>query len=174
MLSPDSIDFSIESLSQSHDRQNFVCGNEKLDNYLRGFASQDNKRNIANPYVALDLNRNTIIGYYTLSTSSIDRNIIPENINKKLPNYSKFGAILIGRLAVSDNYKGYGWGKLLLYDALFRSLEVSKIASVFVVIVDAIDDEALRFYQKFDFKSFPSQPYTLFKKMSDIALDFKQ
>jgi hypothetical protein len=54
-------------------------------------------------------------------------------------------------------------------DALFRSLEVSKTTGCFAVVVDAIDNEAVRFYQRFEFQVFPDQPYRLFRTMTNIA-----
>jgi hypothetical protein len=48
-------------------------------------------------------------------------------------------------------------------DALYRSLTVSKMTGCFAVIVDAIDDEAVRFYQRFEFENFLDLPYKLFR-----------
>ena len=168
-----SISFSIEQLAEYHDRQSFCCGNEKLDNYFRSFITQDSKRNIANPYVIFDIKNNNIIGYYTLSVSGVDREKFPLIVSKKLPKYSLIGVILIGRLAVSKEYKGCGWGKILILDSLYRSLEVNTIASAFAVIVEAIDEDAVRFYQKFNFQIFSDKPYTLFQKMSDVIKLFR-
>jgi predicted GNAT family N-acyltransferase len=172
VLNPESIDFSIEPLSQHHDRAAFRCGNEQLDRYLHSVATQDKKRNIAIPYVIMDRDRQKIIGYYTLSMSGIDLDRLPEQIAKKLPKYPVVGVTLIGRLAVSIDYKGFGWGKLLIMDALHRSLMASKTTTSFAVVVDAIDDEAVRFYQRFDFQSFPDSSAKLFRTMANIDRTF--
>lgn len=172
MLNPESADFSIEPLESHHNRAAFNCGNEQLDRYLNDLATQDKKRNIAIPYVILDIKRQKIIGYYTLSMSSINLEHLPRSIAKKLPKYPIVGVILIGRLAVDSDYRGYGWGKLLMMDALSRSLGVSRTTGCFAVVVDAFDDEAVRFYQRFEFQTFPDQPYKLFRTMSNIAQSF--
>uniref|UniRef100_UPI00286E2067 GNAT family N-acetyltransferase n=1 Tax=Chamaesiphon sp. VAR_69_metabat_338 TaxID=2964704 RepID=UPI00286E2067 len=85
------------------------------------------------------------------------------------------GVNLIGRLAVSNDYRGYGWGKLLIMDALHRSLRISKATASFAVVVDAIDAEAVKFYQRFDFQAFPDRKLKLFRTMSNIekAFDLK-
>lgn len=172
MLSPKSVDFCIELLEKHHNRAAFSCGNEQLDRYLHLAAIQDKKRNIAIPYVIVDCDRQVIIGYYTLSTSGINLEQLPQSIVKKLPKYPIIGAVLIGRLAVADNYRGFGWGKLLIMDALYRSLGVSQTTGCFAVVVDAKDDEAVRFYQRFDFQAFPDHPYKLFRTMTNIAQTF--
>lgn len=173
MLNPESVDFCIEPLGDHHDRTDFSCGNEQLDRYFHTAVTQDKKRNIAIPYVIFDRERQKVIGYYTLSTSGIDLEHLPQNIAKKLPKYPIVGAILIGRLAVDSNYRGYGWGKLLIIDALYRSLGVSQTTGCFAVIVDAIDNEAVTFYQRFEFQTFPDRPYKLFRTVANIAQTFR-
>jgi predicted GNAT family N-acyltransferase len=176
---PKSTDFSIELLAPHHNRAAFSCGNEQLDRYLHSVANQDKKKNIAIPYVIFDAlakptggNRQTIIGYYTLSMSGINLAELPEQIAKKLPKYPIVGVTLIGRLAVSSDYKGSGWGKLLIMDALHRSLVASKGTASFAVVVDAIDDAAVRFYQRFDFQPFPDSSTKLFRMMTNIDRAF--
>jgi predicted GNAT family N-acyltransferase len=172
MLKPESVDFCIEPLEKHHDRSAFSCGNEQLDKYLQSTATQDKKRNIAIPYVIFDKDRQKIIGYYTLSMSGIYLDQLPPNVAKKLPRYPIVGVTLLGRLAVANDYKGYGWGKLLLIDALHRSFSVSKTTASFAVVVDAIDDDAVNFYQRFEFQLFPDQSQKLFRTMANIAQMF--
>jgi predicted GNAT family N-acyltransferase len=169
---PESTDYEIELLCAHHDRAAFRCGNERLDRYLQSSATQDRKRNIAIPYVIYDRSRQKIIGYYTLSMSGINLEELPPNLVKKLPRYPIVGVNLIGRLAVANDYRGSGWGKLLIMDALHRSWCISKATASFAVVVEAIDDEAVKFYQRFDFQAFPDRPFKLFRMMTDIDLAF--
>lgn len=173
-MNPANTKFSIEPLAKHHNREEFSCGNEELDRYFKIVASQDRKRNIAVPYVTVNLENSQIIGYYTLSMTSIDLGELPNSIAKKLPKYPLIGVTLIGRLAVDKNYKGMGWGKLLVMDALFKSIEASKQVASFAVVVDAIDEQAVKFYQRFDFQTFPEQPLKLFRTMQNIAKAFAE
>lgn len=170
--SPESIDFAIEPLEKRHNRADFCCGNAELDNYFQRQINQDKKRNLAVPYVAVDKINTLVIGYYTLSMSGINLENLPQKTAKKLPKYPVVGVTLIGRLAVDRNYRGYGWGKILLMDALFKSLEVSQKTASFAVIVDAIDERAISFYQRFEFQHFPDNPQKLFRSMKNIAQTF--
>ena len=174
MLNPESTDFCIELLAPHHDRAAFSCGKEQLDRYLHSTATQDKKRNIAIPYVIYDKDSQKIIGYYTLSMSGINLEELPQDLAKKLPKYPVIGVNLIGRLAVSNDYRGYGWGKLLIMDALYRSLGISKATASFAVVVEAIDDEAVRFYQRFDFQAFPDRAFKLFRTMKNIEQSFNR
>jgi predicted GNAT family N-acyltransferase len=172
LLNPESTDFSIKLLAPDHDRSAFNCGNDRLDRYLHSVATQDKKKNIAIPYVIFDRDRQKIIGYYTLSMSGINLEELPEQMAKKLPKYPIVGVTLIGRLAVSSDYKGSGWGKLLILDALHRSLTASRATASFAVVVDAIDEAAVRFYQRFDFQPFPDSSTKLFRTMTNIDRAF--
>lgn len=172
VLNPESVDFSIEPLEKHHDRATFSCGSDSLNRYLYSVATQDKKRNIAIPYVIVDRQRQKIIGYYTLSMSGINLEDLPQSLAQKLPKYPIVGVTLIGRLAVDNDYRGVGWGKLLIMDALHRSLSVSHKTACYAVVVEAIDDAAIEFYKRFEFQSFPDRPNKLFRTMSNIARTF--
>lgn len=141
----------IEELNGGHNRPSFVCGNPSLDTYLKRQASQDVKRSIARVYVATKPdNESDIVGYYTLSTLSIDLSALPSDLLKKLPRHP-LPAALIGRLAVSEQSQGQRIGALLLVDAIKRTIAVSLSIGIYAVVVDAIDESAAAFYQKFGF-----------------------
>jgi len=99
---------------------------------------------------------NNIKGFYTLSNAGIPRAVIPEEISKKLPRaYESLPVTLLGRLAINEKNKGQGLGKLLLIDALKRSYKVSKVIGSMAVIVDPIDENAVKFYHRFGFILLP-------------------
>jgi len=158
--------FRVEALAPHHDRASFASGVEPLDRYFRTQAGQDARKNVAAPFV-LVLPDGAIAGYYTLSATGIGLSELPAQTTRKLPRYPLLPATLLGRLAVDLRYRGRGYGRLLLADALLRSLR-SEIAS-FAVIVDAKDDGARRFYERESFLPFPDQPKRLFRPMADIA-----
>ena len=142
-------------LAGIHEKADFSCGNEMLDGYLHKQAKQDMKRKLSACFVLSE--GQTIKGYYTLSSASIQRNFLPVFIVSKLPpTYNDLPVTLLGRLAVDLRFKGQGIGKILLIDALRRSYEtsVNSIASM-AIVVDSIDDAAISFYLKYGFISLP-------------------
>jgi predicted N-acetyltransferase YhbS len=70
---------------------------------------------------------------------------LPENVAKKLPRYPNVPATLLGRLAVSEDFRGQGIGELLLLDALQRALGNTREVAAAVVVVDAKDERARGF-----------------------------
>lgn len=81
---------------------------------------QEVKRKIAITYVLCEPDSRTIIGFYTISTASIETTQLPETMTKHLPRYAALPAILIGRLAVDHQYHGQHLGEYLLVNALRR------------------------------------------------------
>jgi GNAT superfamily N-acetyltransferase len=126
---------------------------------------------MAAPFVLL-LPDGLIAGYYTLSSTAVQLGELPPATAKKLPRYPLVPATLLSRLAVDRRQQGKGYGRFLLADALFRATR-SEIAS-FVVIVDAKDDTARRFYERESFLPFPDQPRKLFRPMIDLAKLFER
>lgn len=134
-----------------HKKKDFSCDVDMLDFYLQRQAKQDVKRKLAACFVLSD-SSNLIKGYYTLSSLSISQADIPVEIAKRLPNsYRDLPVTLLGRLAVDSKFKGQKLGQLLLLDAMKRSFEASKSVGSMALVTDPIDENAIRFYQKYDF-----------------------
>lgn len=145
-----------EPLNSKHKKSDFSCGKEMLDNYLHKQANQDIKRKLSVCFVIKEVETNLIKGYYTLSNNSIPLELVPNEIRKKLPkSYEAIPTTLLGRLAVDNKFQGQGIGKLILVDALKRSYELSKTIGSFAVVVDPIDKDAERFYDKYGFIKLP-------------------
>jgi GNAT superfamily N-acetyltransferase len=144
-------DLIIEALCNQHHKKEFYCANLALDSYLKTQAKQDVKRRVSRVFVATRSSEpNIIVGYYTLSSLSIELSHLPQTVAAKLPKHP-IPAAFIGRLAVSQPAQGQGIGKMLLADAIKRTLAVSSQIAIYAMVVDAIDEDATRFYQKFGF-----------------------
>ena len=147
----------IYPLNKTHQRSEFSSGNEQLDNYLKKRATQDIKRRISRVFVATTPESPTkIVGYYSLSSLSIELNQLSEDTKRKLPRHP-IPAALIGRLAVSQNAQGMGIGKMLLADAIKRTLAVSNEIAIYAMVVDAIDESAESFYRQYGFLSLAAE-----------------
>ena len=158
----------IEPLGNNHNRAAFSCGTDDLDNYFRRQASQDTKRRIARIFVVRsESDDETVLGYYTLSALSIDLSALPSDFAKKLPKHP-IPAALIGRLAVSSESQRTGIGKLLLADAIQRTLAVSDEIAVYAMVVDALNTEAKAFYRSFGFIKLSSDTNRLFLPLKSI------
>jgi ribosomal protein S18 acetylase RimI-like enzyme len=154
------IPFRLEPLGESHERSLFHCGEDALDRYFKTQVTQDIRRHIANCFVAVEAVTNHVAAWYTISAASIPLIDLPPDETRRLPRYPTVPAVRIGRLAVDRRFQGRGLGAALLADAAARTLNAD--AAAFTLLVDAKNDRAVAFYQRFGFRILASQPRTLF------------
>ena len=150
----------IEAISRQHLRDRFDCGQPSLNEYLLRYARQNDDNNIAKAFVAVD-NDNQVLGYYCVSSASVEFEELPEEITKGLPRYP-VPAARIGRLACDKSMQGKGLGTRLLIDALQRINATSKQLGIKAVIVDALDQDTKKFYIRYGFMELSTQELTLF------------
>ena len=132
------------------------------------------RRGCAAPFVvAPERGGTSILGYYTLSSYGVDIGEFPADVAKTLPRYPLIPATLLGRLAVDRRYQGQGIGEFLLLDALRRALGQSAEIAAAAVVVEAIDGDAVKFYQHFGFVAFPSIADRLFLPMKAVSALFR-
>lgn len=151
--------FSVKRL-EKEDRSDFACGKDDLDRYFRQRISQDIRRRITTAFIARHNATDTIAGFYTLSAAQVAFADLDDDWRRKLPPYPSLPAVLIGRLAIDRRFKGQGLGSALLADAASRTMRAD-IAAHFL-IVDALDEDAARFYRHHGFRRVPGDGNRLF------------
>ena len=168
--------FIIEPFDKKkHNRAAFSCEQESLNIYLKERSTQEIRKRVAAVYV-LTPDGETIAGYYTLSQYAVEAGELPAELIQRLhlPKYDRLPATLLGRLARSKEFKGEGIGELLLMDALKRALEHSRNIASVAVVVDAIDEKAHAFYQRYGFIDVPGKPDRSFIPMQTVASLFPE
>ena len=154
--------------SRRHVRSNFCCGKDSLDNYIRRQASQDLKRRVSTVFVLINDLEGNVLGYYTLSSYTVDITALDEAFAKRLPRYPRLPTTLLGRLAVDNQQKGKRFGELMLIDALKRALNASAQVASLAVIAEALDQKAVNFYGKYGFQQFQQNPMKLYFPMKSV------
>jgi GNAT superfamily N-acetyltransferase len=140
---------AIELLAAYHDRNDFDCGYESLNRFLREQARQNADRYLGVTHVAVPApGEAKVLGYYTLLTRTIEREIIPHA--KKLPS-GPIGVVLLGRLAVDKRAQGQGLGTRMLLRALLQTERAARDIGIHALVLDAFDDTARAWYLKIDF-----------------------
>ncbi len=135
-----------------HDREGFACGEPTLDDYLRQRATQHHRDGISTSHVLVDNDDpSRILGYYSLSAAQLLLNDLQEADRKRLPNYP-VPAIRMGRLAIAAGEQGKGHGDYLLAHAVARCLALREQLGVRVLLVDALNEKAARFYRAYGFR----------------------
>lgn len=145
------MEFHIRPLDTGIDSASFRCGSAPLDDYIRRYASQDVRKNVARVFVATAENDSKqLAGFFTLSAGSVSCSSLPTSLARKLPRYP-VPVALIGRLAVNKEAQGKGLGSILLADACQKVSQAISVLAVVGIIVDAKDEKAISFYKHFGF-----------------------
>lgn len=162
--------YRIERLDPAkHRREAFQCESVELTEFIQKRARREMDARASACFVLVHENDpGSILGYYTLSQTSISPRGLPQAMARKLPRYPEIGATLIGRLARAIECRGKGIGPLLLIDALRRSVRLSAEAGAVVVVTDPKDTPARAFYETFGFRALDER--RLFIPMSELAV----
>lgn len=157
-----------KEISAQMDRDSFDCGKEPLNSYLRQYALINHERGLSKTFVALpDEDSREIAGFYSICASQVQFDDFPASIKRGLPKYP-IPVMRLAQLAVSQNHQKKGLGEELLISALHQAILLSEKLGIFAVIVDALDDEAKQFYQRYEFKAFVDTPNCLFLRIKKI------
>lgn len=143
------MEYFIIPFDKTHNRQAFDCGVPILNRYLYERAGQDVQKYYSTLFVAVEGITNNVLGYYTLSNTSVNLTDIPDALKKSLPKYAEVPAIRLGRLAVDKALHTKGLGSALLANAILRSM--SNVSAWAIMVVDAKDEKACQFYKKCGF-----------------------
>ena len=155
----------VERLDAGHDLSTFDSGNDELDTWLRRHALAAQQMDSARTFVVTD--GTEIVGYFSLTMGSVRRADAPAKLVRGLPAYP-VGMVLLARLAVDRRHQGHGLGATLLAEALRKAVTAGEAAAARLVVVDAIDDNAVSFYQHHGFIPAPEHERRLYRRMSDI------
>jgi len=157
----------IETLSRSHNRAAFNCGNQELNQYLRNTARQHTEKGISRTFVLLDdSNPSEILGFFTLTACEIHVEKLPRKYAKKYP--AKAPAAKLARLAVTKKLQKKGLGSHMMINAIERILKVSEHLGIIGFFVDAKNAEAKAFYEQFGFLPLPDNPLELFLPLATL------
>lgn len=158
-----------EPISRRHDRKRFDCGAPDLNEYLARYARQNHESGGAKTFVAVPTAGATrVLGFYSISPGTIEFARVPANLTKKLGRYD-VPVFRLGRLAVDRSVQRQGLGGDLLLAAGERALAVASQVGGVAIAIDAKDDKAVRWYQRFGALPLLDDPLKLILPLSVVA-----
>lgn len=156
----------IVPLSRDHDRSGFDCGVPELDSFLRATARQHGEKGISRTFVLTE-GAPVILGYFTLTLCEAMASNMPAKYAGKYPRHA-LPAVRLARLAVSRKEQGKGYGELLLAEAIRRTALIAEQAGLIGLFVDAKNDAARAFYERYGFVPLPDISLQLFLPIETI------
>jgi GNAT superfamily N-acetyltransferase len=155
-------------LSAERDLSAFDCGEAALNDWLKQRALRNESR-FSRTYVVCEDNR--VVAYFCISAGAVERAAAPGKVRRNAPD--TIPVSVIGRLAVSRDHAGRGFGADLLSDALRRIAVASQSIGIGAVLVHAKDEAAKRFYMRCaEFIEYPADSRTLFLPIETVVAAF--
>ncbi len=162
------MDYLIEPFSRKLNRANFDCGEDSLNLWLKSQSGQQEKRGKTKTFLARRDTESNVVGYYSSVIAQVEASDSAHLLGVGTGRYP-VSAVLIARLAVDTKQQGNGLGSRLLVHALRGAVAISEHAGLEVVIVDALNTDAMAFYRRYGFASFADDPLRLFVTLKQIT-----
>ncbi len=159
----------LERLSKKHDRDNFDCGVQALNHFLKTSARQAQAKGTSSTFVLVDEADDHIIpilGFFTLALCEVHHSDIPAAYRRRLPQ--RCGAVRLARLAVDKHHQKKGYAKFMIAAALEKFLVIHEGAGAIGLFVDAKDQQVASFYEWFGFVRIEEDALTLFLPLKSI------
>jgi GNAT superfamily N-acetyltransferase len=160
------VSYRVEPLAAGHFLDEFECGHEALDIWLKQHARHATGQG-PRTYLLVENTTEAVVGYFALAPHLVERDEAPRGIGRGAPQ--RIPAILLAKLALHRPLQSQGLGAELLVHALTMILTAARSAGGRIVVVDAIDENAASFYRAHDFQPSPRDPLRLIMTLSTAA-----
>ncbi len=153
-------------LDNTHDVSVFDCGEPSLNDWLVRRAYANQASGASRTFVVC--RAGFVVGYYTLAAGAVASSGAPGRERRNMPD--PIPMAVLGRLAVDRSVQGQGVGRALLRDAVLRTVQVSAAIAVRGILVQALNEDAARFYRAWGFVPSPGDPMPLMVTLGDVTV----
>ena len=159
-----------------HNRAEFSCGVERLDNFLKLNAKKQQVDDMTRVYVAVEDGSVDILGYHAINLGMMDVSELTKR-PRGAPDHGELPILFLGQVAVSETAQGQGLGSILMYHVFAKAETIAQKAGCFAIVLDVMSDgdeaayqRRIDWYAAFGFKSFASNTSRMFMTMKQVRL----
>ena len=145
-----------QPLSKRHDRAGFDCGVAALNTFIQKTARRQDERHLVRTTVLVDTDQpKRILAFCSTAPCETD-----------YPHPVPF--LKMARLATHRSVQGQGFGELALLSAIDDAATISRtFTAIGGLVVDAKDQQAAAFYEKYEFIRIEENGLQLFLPIQD-------
>jgi ribosomal protein S18 acetylase RimI-like enzyme len=159
---------ALELLDRRHRRKAFSSGDRRVDDWLARRALSAMRKNTSTTRVLAQTN-GTIAGFYTLANTALDVSLVPADLfDGQAPRHPP-PTLTLAWLGVDQEFGGRGLGTKLFARALADALQAFETVRFVAVIVDALTDENVAFYESHGFRPVPGTTNKLFMPAATLV-----
>lgn len=160
-----------EPVSRKHDRKSFDCGDAELNDFLHRYARQSHDLGGARTFLSIDnADNKTILGFYSLAPGALVYADTPQTFRRGLAQHDIPG-FRLARIATHVCVQGQGLGGQLLASAARRCLLAAAEVGGVLLIIDAKNDRAARWYASYGAVPLNNRPLTLVMTLATFAAE---
>jgi len=152
-------------LDPTHLLDEFACGENSLDGWLRRRALANQASGASRTFVVTDA-AGRVFGYYALAAGSVSHRDATSQVRRNMPE--PIPVMVLARLAVDQRAQGVQLGGALLQDAVQRVVAISQNAGVRALLVHALHERAKEFYERYGFQPSPLHSMTLMLRLTRL------
>lgn len=161
-------------ISNRHDRKSFDCGDAQLNEFLQRYARQSHERGGAKTFLAVDsTDGKTVLGFYSLAPGALTYADTPEILRRGLARHDVPG-FRLARIATDKRFQGHGLGGQLLAAAARRCVRASAEVGGVLLIIDAKNARAARWYALYGAMPLANRPLTLVMSLATFVSELTQ
>jgi len=150
-------------LGASHSVDEFACGDEELERWLRTRARTNQATGTSRTWVITEEGSGKVIAFYASATSSLLRSSAPRPLRRNQPE--QIPAVLLARLGVDLQHQGQGLAGELLRHLTSKVQELSSHVGVQLMVVHAKNADARNFYGHYGFTSSPIDELVMMRRV---------
>ncbi len=145
----DNLTIEMFSGETAYETGGFDCGEVSLNAFLTNHLRRQHDGKILRAYILRSKSAEPrILGYYTLSGGSFEKEQLPTKSQQKKAPYRNVPCIILGRLAIDKSIQGNGFGEVLVIHAMRVVYRASQAIGVHGLFVEALSESAQNFYEK--------------------------
>lgn len=148
------------ALDERHAVSEFDCGVADLNEWLVRHGVRAQRSNSARTFVWVTPDSKRVIAYFSIAPTEV-RRVDPSG---SIAEPTAISGYLLAGLALNRTLHGSGLGAELLANALSKIVHASGISDGRIIVVDAIDDRAVAFYEHHGFAPVQNNPRRLVMK----------